>query len=30
MKVAIIGPGNMGLGIARLLVAKGHTRSARS
>jgi len=24
MKVAIIGPGNMGLGIARLLVAKGH------
>lgn len=25
MKVAIIGPGNMGLGIARLLVTKGHS-----
>ncbi len=25
MKIAIIGPGNMGLGLARLLVAKGHT-----
>ncbi len=25
MKVAIIGPGNMGLGLARLLVAKGHS-----
>lgn len=25
MRVAIIGPGNMGLGIARLLVAKGHS-----
>lgn len=24
MKIAVIGPGNMGLGIARLLVAKGH------